>query len=170
MLSLKCLKKLKKPSGKHPLYWTLSKTKISPALEWTKNGKNKHTKQNEGPISCPNVSDTVWCRNAQCNKVTIGSNTVCCTGLLHRIGCSFVHVLPHRLRRKLLVESQLDPLNVVAKLDGWSQLQVHTLLHSGEVQQQQRLSVNLLREISCTQAQQGQELVLVFFFDKVATT
>lgn len=52
--------------------------------------------------------------------------------------------IPRQLRGKLLIKCQLDPLNVVAQLDGWSQLQIHTLLHCWEVQQQQRLSVNLL--------------------------
>lgn len=51
---------------------------------------------------------------------------------------------PGQLRGKLLIKCQLDPLNVVAQLDGRAQLQVHTLLHCWEVQQQQRLSINLL--------------------------
>lgn len=49
-----------------------------------------------------------------------------------------------QLRSKLLIESELDPLDVVAQLDGRSQLQVHTLLHCGEVEQEQRLAINLL--------------------------
>lgn len=56
-------------------------------------------------------------------------------------------LIPRQLCGKLLIKCQLDPLNVVAQLDGWSQLQVHTLLNCWEVQQQQRLSVNLLQNI-----------------------
>ncbi len=52
--------------------------------------------------------------------------------------------IPRQLRGKLLIKRQLDPLNVVAQLDGRSQLQVHTLLHCREVEQQQCLSINLL--------------------------
>lgn len=52
--------------------------------------------------------------------------------------------IPRQLRSKLLIKCQLDPLNVVAQFDGWSQLQVHALLHSWEIQQEKRLSVNLL--------------------------
>lgn len=115
------------------------------------NKKQTNWHKTKQPISLPKVSDTEWCRNAQCDKVTIGSNTVCCTDFIHRVGRSFVHATTHRLRCKLLVECQLDPLNVVAKLDGWSQLQIHTLLHGGEVEQQQSLSINLLRKTSCTQ-------------------
>lgn len=53
-------------------------------------------------------------------------------------------LVPHQLRGKLLIKCQLDPLNVVAQLDGWSQLQIHTLLHCWQVQQQKCLSINLL--------------------------
>lgn len=61
--------------------------------------------------------------------------------------------IPRRLRGKLLIKRQLDPLNVVAQLDGRSQLQVHTLLHCWEVQQQKCLSVNLLQNIHSHQIQ-----------------
>lgn len=47
---------------------------------------------------------------------------------------------------KLLVKCQLDPLNVVAQLDGWSQLQIHALLYRWQVQQQQCLSIDLLNK------------------------
>lgn len=44
-----------------------------------------------------------------------------------------IHFLPlvPSAAGKLLVECQLDPLNVVAQLDRWAQLQVHALLHCG---------------------------------------
>lgn len=45
---------------------------------------------------------------------------------------------------KLLVKCQLDPLDVMAQLDGRAELQVHALLYSGKVQQKQRLTVNFL--------------------------
>lgn len=73
------------------------------------------------------------------------NNPLILNGLTHRTGCSHIpHLVPRQLRSKLLIKCQLDPLDVVAQLDGRSQLQVHTLLHCWEVQQQQRLSVNLL--------------------------
>ena len=43
------------------------------------------------------------------------------------------------------VEGHLDPLNLVAELDGGTQLQLHALLHRGECQQQQRLPVDVLQ-------------------------
>ena len=63
----------------------------------------------------------------------------------HREGARRERSLP-RLGGKLLVEGQLHPLHVVAELDGGSQLQVHTLLDCGQVEQQQRLAVDLLGE------------------------
>lgn len=53
--------------------------------------------------------------------------------------------IPHQLRSKLLIKRQLDPLDVVAKLDGRSQFQVHALLHCWQVQQEKRLSINFLK-------------------------
>lgn len=55
------------------------------------------------------------------------------------------YVLPHQLCSKLLIKCQFDPLNVVAQLYGWSQLQVHAFLDCWEIQQQQCLSINLLQ-------------------------
>lgn len=43
------------------------------------------------------------------------------------------------------VEGHLDPLNLVAELDGGTQLQLHALLHRGECQQQQRLPIDVLQ-------------------------
>lgn len=42
------------------------------------------------------------------------------------------------------IEGHLDPLNLVAKLDGGAQLQLHALLHGGESQQQERLPVDVM--------------------------
>lgn len=49
-------------------------------------------------------------------------NTVFFTGLKHKKEAVMSMVAPHQLRSKLLIKCQLDPLNVVAKLDCWSQL------------------------------------------------
>ena len=42
------------------------------------------------------------------------------------------------------IESHLDPLDLVAQLDGGPQLQLQALLHRGEGQQQERLAVDIL--------------------------
>lgn len=42
------------------------------------------------------------------------------------------------------IESHLDPLDLMAQLDGGPQLQLHALLHCGEGQQQERLAVDIL--------------------------
>jgi len=55
-----------------------------------------------------------------------------------QLGCSSVS--------KLLVKGKFDPLNVMAKFNRWPKLQVHTLLNSGQGQQQQCLAINLLSE------------------------
>lgn len=45
---------------------------------------------------------------------------------------------------KLLIESKLDPLYVVAEFDGGAQFQIHALLNSGKGKKQQGLPVNFL--------------------------
>lgn len=45
---------------------------------------------------------------------------------------------------KLLVKSKLDPLYVMAEFDGRAQFQVHTLLNSGQGEEQQSLPINFL--------------------------
>lgn len=85
-------------------------------------------------------------KDAQCKKKLKWGNTVFFIGLIHRINVVRSMFTSRQLRGKLLIKCQLDPLNVVAQLDGWSQLQVHTLLHCWKVQQQQRLSINLLKK------------------------
>lgn len=42
------------------------------------------------------------------------------------------------------IEGHLDPLYLVTQLDGWTQLQLHTLLDCGQGQQQQRLAIYVL--------------------------
>lgn len=77
--------------------------------------------------------------NIQCKKSQVGNYSV-----FHRIYNRLdVHF---QLCGKLLVKCQLDPLNVVAQLDGWSQLQIHALLYRWQVQQQQCLSIDLLNK------------------------
>lgn len=44
------------------------------------------------------------------------------------------------------VESHFNSLDLMAQLDGGPQLQLHALLHGGESQQQERLTVNVLLE------------------------
>lgn len=44
----------------------------------------------------------------------------------------------------LFVKSNFDTLYLVAEFDGGAEFQVHALLHSGQSQQQQRLTVNVL--------------------------
>lgn len=96
-------------------------------------------------ISCPR---RLWNRKDSKRCPVLGGGgqkTLFLNGLTHRTGCSHIpHLVPRQLRSKLLIKCQLDPLDVVTELDGRSQLQVHTLLHCREVQQQQRLSVNFL--------------------------
>lgn len=43
------------------------------------------------------------------------------------------------------IEGHLDPLYLVTQLDGWTQLQLHTLLDCGQGQQQQRLAIYVLQ-------------------------
>ena len=45
---------------------------------------------------------------------------------------------------KLLIKSKLDPLYVMAKLDGRAQLQVHALLNGGKGKEQKGLPIDLL--------------------------
>lgn len=44
----------------------------------------------------------------------------------------------------LFVEGDLDALDLVTQLDGGAELQVHALLHGGQSEQQQRLTVDVL--------------------------
>lgn len=84
-------------------------------------------------------------------KVEMGKYSVF-TGLIHRTRCNHVQCsFPRQLRCKLLIKCQLDPLDVMAQLDGRSQLQVHAFLDCREVQQEQRLSINLLQTHKLTE-------------------
>lgn len=48
--------------------------------------------------------------------------------------------------RVLRIKGDFDPLDLVAQLDGRSQLQVHALLHCGQREEQKSLSINVLRQ------------------------
>lgn len=44
----------------------------------------------------------------------------------------------------LCIESNFYSLDLVAQFDGWTQLQLHALLHRGQCQQQEGLAIDVL--------------------------
>lgn len=44
----------------------------------------------------------------------------------------------------LCIESNFHSLDLVAQFDGWTQLQLHALLHRGQCQQQEGLAIDVL--------------------------
>lgn len=56
------------------------------------------------------------------------------------------------------IESQFDPLDLVAQLDGGTEFEVHALLDGRQGQQEESLAVNVL--------QKGEETFVIFCFFK----